>query len=173
VSDPVEPENNIRKVLRILIAPYQDLENVFQQMLMSRVIDDAIGVQLDMLGRIVGQQREGFDDEDYRRMLRARIAANKTGAIEHVLKVARLTLNDSDAYLHVTHIDNATMVLKIEDVATAADVAALVMRMAKLAVAGGVRLVLEYGVSAYAGLFRYDSGPGYDQGRYAGALENT
>jgi hypothetical protein len=172
MSDPIEPENNIRKVLRILIAPYQDLENVFQQILMSRVIDDAEGESLNMLGRIVGQARDGFSDEDYRRLIRARVAANRSsGAIEHVLDVVRLTLNDPDAYLHLTHIDNATMVLKIEDVATAADVATLVMRMARQVAAGGVRLILEWGVSAPAEWFRFDSGPGFDQGRLAGALD--
>lgn len=166
-----DEENNIKKLLRVLIEPLQDIETALQQ-LIARTVDNSTGINLDVFGRIVGQPRGGLLDDDYRRLIRARIVANRSsGEIESLLAVAALVLNDDDAYLHIKYVSNATLVLRVEDVIVSADVAGLMMRMLRDAVAAGVRLILEWGESEPSVMFRYDSGPGYDNGHLASALD--
>lgn len=71
----------------------QELENAFYQLLTERSIDTAIGVQLDILGKIVGERRGGALDADYRLRIRARIRANlSSGTVEDIYAVFRALL---------------------------------------------------------------------------------
>lgn len=45
------------KYLQLLTAPQLDLQNIFRDLLQQRSIDTAVGKQLDIIGRIVGQDR--------------------------------------------------------------------------------------------------------------------
>jgi len=46
------------KYLQLLIGGFQDIEQVYKQLMQLRSIDTAVGAQLDILGNIVGQDRE-------------------------------------------------------------------------------------------------------------------
>ncbi|MNQ04617.1 hypothetical protein D3C85_173350 [compost metagenome] len=48
----------IDKLLQLLISQQQELQQVFQDLLQKRSIDEATGAQLDIIGEIVGQPRE-------------------------------------------------------------------------------------------------------------------
>lgn len=63
---------------------YQDTLNILQ----SRTVDDAIGVQLDILGILVGQKRNGLNDDDYRIQIKGRIFRNhvKYGSVAEILQ---------------------------------------------------------------------------------------
>jgi hypothetical protein len=54
----------------------QDLEDAFFEVFEERWIDTAVGVQLDGLGAIVGEDREGRGDDEYRLAIKARIQIN-------------------------------------------------------------------------------------------------
>lgn len=54
---------NLISYIRTLLLEADTLENVFHQLLNERWIDTAVGVQLDILGAIVGQPREIIDAE--------------------------------------------------------------------------------------------------------------
>ncbi len=59
-------------------------------------IEDGFGVILDNIGTIVVQGRRGLDDDDYRRILRAKIRANRSrGRPVDVLEVTSLFLDGS------------------------------------------------------------------------------
>ncbi len=60
-------------------AQLQQLEDSGQALLTIPSIDLSEGVQLDVIGVIVGQPRQGVPDSTYRLYLRARIRANKSG----------------------------------------------------------------------------------------------
>lgn len=45
------------KYLQLLISSLNDVENMFKQLLQQRGLDEAVGEQLDVIGRIVGQPR--------------------------------------------------------------------------------------------------------------------
>lgn len=137
-------ENNIKLLLRGLVGPAQEIENALQQLLTLRGVDTAEGAQLDVLGRVVGQLRNGMVDDDYRRLIRARISVNRSkGTIADVLTVADLVVDDALASLVVDNQGRAALVLRIEDQPVTAGVAALTIKMLKDTVAGGVRIILE------------------------------
>jgi len=71
----------------------QELEDVFWSLHVDRRIELAVGEQLDLLGRVVGQRRDGASDSEYRLRLKARVRANfSTGSPEDIYSVFRILL---------------------------------------------------------------------------------
>lgn len=69
----------------------QKLEDAIWEVILGRLIDTAVGVQLDALGKIVGQKRQGAGDEVFRARIRARIWANRSlGHPDDIIKVVQL-----------------------------------------------------------------------------------
>lgn len=69
---------------------WQEIEDALEQLLVMRDVDTAEGVQLDVLGKIVGEARGGQADAQYRLRVRAAIRRNLScGAVEDVLAVFR------------------------------------------------------------------------------------
>lgn len=69
----------------------QQAEDALWDMLTLRGVDVATGDQLDQIGRIVGEDRLGASDDDYRARIRVRIRINRSnGAVLDVLDVAVL-----------------------------------------------------------------------------------
>lgn len=67
---------NIEKFIRALIQPFQHAENTLYQILYFRWVDTAVGVQLDGMGKIVGEPRRGRNDDQYRLAIKLKIAIN-------------------------------------------------------------------------------------------------
>jgi hypothetical protein len=92
----------------------QSIENVLLQVLVGRSVKLAIGVQLDMIGRVVRQQRGELADDAYRLMLLGRIFVNHAdGTIPDILELFNI-LNVEGAGIHEMypagiHIDAAGM----------------------------------------------------------------
>ena len=165
--------NRLETLFTVLLKPFQRFENACIQLLTQRGVDVAAGVQLDVLGKIVGQARLGNTDDVYRRYIRARIATNRsTGRREEIINIAHLIVNLPGLVVRVHTIGNASAIVQLDGVAidqATADVARDMI--CRAAAANGVRLVLEYALVPPASVFRYDSGPGFDVGHYAGAEE--
>jgi hypothetical protein len=163
--------NNIEKLLAVIISPAQDIEDALQQLKTERWVDTAVGDQLDIIGRIVGQPREGRVDDDYRRFIRARIATNNSdGTFEDLITVAFLVIYDENAQFIVTNEGTATVRLHVYGVVTDPDLAEVLYSFARSAASAGVRIVVEWGESALEDLFQLDDGPGLDEGYLAGSL---
>lgn len=165
---------NITKLLRALLGFVQEVENAGQQALTLRRLDNAVGHQLGVIGKIVGQTRDGLQDEDYRRYCRARVAANRaTGTGEDILRVTTLVLDDRTARLVLELHGNATYVLRIENAAVPANVAGVVlMTFLAQVTAAGVRPILESGSTPPETWFRWDApGQGWDNGRWIDARD--
>lgn len=136
---------NIAALLTALTGTVQDVETALWQLLTERSVDTAVGVHLDAIGAIVGQDRNGLIDEDYRRYVRARIATNKSrGTIGDVLRIANLVLNDPAAYLEIDNQGAAAYVLRVNDVTITDDLADIMIDFLRDATAAGVRAILEY-----------------------------
>lgn len=71
-----KPRLNV--ILKAFARQADELEAVFWQILDARNIDKAVGIQLDIIGKLVGQPRVGTDDEVYRLYLKARIRSNRS-----------------------------------------------------------------------------------------------
>jgi hypothetical protein len=62
----------------VIMQEVQAAENALWQVKLSRFLDDAQGESLNILGRIVGEGRDGRDDASYRVRIRARIRVNSS-----------------------------------------------------------------------------------------------
>jgi len=70
------------KLLQIFIAEDQEIEDVLFQLLLERTVNNSAGVQLDIIGSIVGIDREGRTDSEYRSSILVQIGVNNTGGQE-------------------------------------------------------------------------------------------
>ena len=149
-------------LIRILTGPIQSIEDALWSILIDRRIKNAVGAQLDMIGRVVGQAREGYADDDYRMRLRARIAANRSsGSDEDLILIVRLFTHDDDYLVTLARYDVATIVVRLSGQAMTGDVARNLLGF--LAKSAGVRLVLEYSTADDDDTFTFDGpeGTGY------------
>lgn len=105
---PVKETQHVKKARALLIEQYkgrpiiqgfldsyikriQDLEDALWDIINSRRLDLAVGLQLDVLGLLVGELRLGRTDEEYRPSIRIRIRVNRSrGRIVDVIDVAKL-----------------------------------------------------------------------------------
>ncbi len=159
-------DNNITKLIRALVEPVQDVENVLQQLYTERYVDTAVGDQLDILGALVGQLRLGLEDEPYRRVIRARISVNRSkGTIADVINVASLIIYDDDALILVDNHGPAALSVQIEGVTVDFQTSVSLATLLRETVSAGVRLYLETQNIPDEDAFTFDSfipgsGPG-------------
>lgn len=74
----------------------QVLESVFKDLNDNRSIETAVGVQLDLLGDILGIDRNGLSDDDYRARLKIKIVQNiSNGEPERLITVYRFLVGAS------------------------------------------------------------------------------
>lgn len=80
---------NLQKLIKVLVTPFQQLEDVKWQLKTERWLSTAIGAQLDEIGVILGLPREiGESDEDYRERLQFQIFINSSsGTPEEIMSV--------------------------------------------------------------------------------------
>jgi hypothetical protein len=166
---------NLVALLTAYLDEVQILETAIDGVRSSQTIDGALaigGAPLDALGALVGQAREGRDDDSYARHIRARIAVNRSqGLVEDILRIARAILPDHGAYAFVLTKHPPKMFALFVDgamasISEASDLASFIQAGAK----AGTQAFLLYTISDPADAFRFDSGPGYDVGRYAGGF---
>ena len=75
-------------LIRSLVAPLGEVDQLLQSMHHGRYIDEAASHRLDILGRIVGQPRNGMDDDDYRAWIKVAIKLNiGSGTIADLLAI--------------------------------------------------------------------------------------
>lgn len=172
--------NNIEKLVSILANPATDLENALEQLRLYRFVDSAEGIQLDVIGAIVGQPRNGMIDASYRRYIRARISTNNSdGTFEELLTIAYLVVYDVNADYVLTNEGSATVRLRVASVALdttdtnadgVSDLAAVLYAFMLAAVSAGIRIVVQWSNYVPAQTFTLDTGPGLDSGHLANAL---
>lgn len=127
---------NMGKLLAPLLEECQELENAIWSVIYGRTIDYAEGEQLDMLGRIVGQPRNGLDDDAYRAHVNARIRINRSfGTSNDVIAVIRLI--DSAAF-HLTEGERASFLVYFDEPPSNAGIGRELGNLIKQARAAGV-----------------------------------
>jgi len=97
----------------------QDVEDETLDALLSFRLDSAIANQLDLLAAIVGEQRGGLDDEQLRRIVLARVLANRSnGSLEDVWRVFTRATTGPDPADFTTIQDNypASFTLEVSSV---------------------------------------------------------
>lgn len=137
------------------IEEIQQVEDALFDLLTQRLLANATGEQLDVIGKIVKKPRAGLDDNDYRPTLFAWIRANRSsGTADDVLDVVDLAIEGQDA--DFTPLYPASFVVTVFDALThdAANIAALIKR-ARLA---GVNAQMVYMSVARANAFVFADG---------------
>lgn len=153
------PISNAQKFLAALVSPMRDLETLWAQMRTMRNLNTSIGVWLEMLGKLVGREREGITDDDlYRRIIRAQIAANDSdGLIDQLITIAELVVFNADAEYVIDNTGVAALVLRIEGIELDWNIAKILIQLLRKAVLGGVRIILEWWPNADEdALFTFD-----------------
>lgn len=86
----------LESLISILVDQLQELEVAAFDVLLLRFQDTADGEQLDVLGRVVGEDRKGRSDDDFRAAITARIKANRSGGtVEDIIGVVLLLTSNS------------------------------------------------------------------------------
>lgn len=95
----------------------QELEDAIAEVVRIRTLDTADMPRLKIIGKIVGQPSLGYDLEAYRRVLRARIGANRSrGVASDVLDVAHLlfdTPGGDPAVITLQEVGTASVLLVV------------------------------------------------------------
>lgn len=157
-------ETNIKKQMRALMGPFQVLEDTIQASIVGLRVNDAVGAQLRILGKIVGEPYAGQDDDTYRRFVRARIATNNSdGLIEDHITVAKLVIGDDAMTVHVKHRGNGETEVELQDVVVGTALADIVHTFLQDAAGAGIRVVVGYWPAVESELFTFAAFPGDDQ----------
>lgn len=132
----------IEGLISLLCTQIQEIEDAIWQMASERLLDNAIGAQLDRLGGILGQTRGAYTDEEYRLILRAKVLINRSSGTAEEL-IAIFSTVEPDATITVTDWPPACFELLLSDAISAAD-ALMYRRFLTMARAGGVRGILRW-----------------------------
>lgn len=99
--------------LTALVNQIQDLEDASFEVFLNRWIDTAVGVQLDGLGAIVGEDRLGRGDDAYRLAIKARIQINFSEATPEDILLA--LVNFYNRTYEMIEIPPAAFIIRLVD----------------------------------------------------------
>jgi len=158
---------NLEAILSVVIKQVQDLENVSFELLTERYIDVAEGAQVDGFGAIVGEAREGRGDAEYKIAIKARMQLNLgNGTPEDIIQLIRGIAGDVRVRIYEFY-PAAFMAEIVDPIDPLVVDPARILGIVQAGKPAGVWCIVGFGV---IGSFRFDAGPGFDIGKYGGAL---
>lgn len=162
------------KFVEIFVRPLQELEDVFWALIVNRRLATAVGVQLDVIGKIVDEPRGGLNDTDYRAVLRVkgRVLRSK-GTADDLIEIAQLMLGVTP-FMYDEFYPGTVVISLLDEPVFSAALLTKFLRKAKM---GGIRLNVVGGIEG-SGTFRYgdanvpttDMLHSYNFGQYAGDI---
>lgn len=188
-TDAIDPgavvwiEDHIREGLALLIPEYQDtprwqawiasflaavqeLETAaFDLWEIPLSIEQATAEQLNLIGRIVREDRNGRSDDLYRLALRVRVLVNRSqGRIEELIRIVELfedLASEADSYVKVQDVPNARIEVRI--VRTPVNEPSEVQKRLRQAKAAGVALRTLFHFGGPAASFRFSRAADYPE----------
>jgi len=161
------------KLLTVVAAPFQQIEDAFQDLLLLRYLSSAFGVQLDIIGEIVGLKRQGRDDSGYLIRLRARILLiRSSGTLPQIFKILRAVFSTKAYRYHSWH--PAGFVVDVRSATTVADADELAGLISS-AKAAGVRANMTYSTVDESATFYWNgtTSQGWNAGEWAHTAEGN
>jgi len=129
-------------LLSSLLKQVQEIEDALWDVLVRTQLPLAAGVQLDRLGRIVGQPRQGRGDESYRIWIAARVMVNRSsGLAEQVIAIVEKLVEGKD--LELREEPPAAFTIDVQEPITELD-GVEIAKILQRARAAGVRGLLEW-----------------------------
>lgn len=77
--------NNLISFLTSFLSQFNEIEHIFSNLASFRFIDTAYGIQLDLLGEIIGIQRNGRNDIEYSLAIKFQIYKNRSSGEAEVI----------------------------------------------------------------------------------------
>jgi len=126
---------NLDNLLNILIQEVQEIEDEIVNLLEERNVTDSVGAQLDIIGSIVGSDREGRPDDEYRAAIRVQIQINSAGGEEPAI-AALLGVLTSALTIDILEVFPAGLDIAID----AQDISIEIVQLLRKAIAATVSL---------------------------------
>jgi hypothetical protein len=90
----------VQGLLKSYLENVETVENLYEQLLDERSVFTAIGAQLDVIGTIVGEARDGKSDAAYRQAILDRIAINNAdGTPEKIIQILKTITGSTAAHV--------------------------------------------------------------------------
>jgi hypothetical protein len=84
-------------VLRAICEEIQESEDRLWEVLTARLLENADATRLRVLGALVGQVDQGYDEDTYRELIRARAIANRSnGTVNDLLELFAIFYDSTD-----------------------------------------------------------------------------
>lgn len=183
MSDPVLITDHVRRAKSHLTSDFrrptiealtaafvesvQELEVVFYQLIVARFVDSAVGAALDQLGALVGERRDGLNDVDYRRFVRARITSNGAEAeIPRLLSVLR-TITGAFSVHYMPEYPAGYRVAYVVPEFLSAGIRARIAETVERMTTSGVGFDIVEAESGYFGFADDPDALGFDEGVFA------
>lgn len=145
----------IEDIVGIFMGQVQAVESSLWQLFVERSIDTGIGAQLDVLGDIVGAERQDLNDANFTALIRARIKANNSeGTAPDIFAIVAAALgNPAPGFADLTPFFPAAYQITV--VAPPLFDEGILSRLIQDGTAAGVRAVLVVSALAVGTRFRY------------------
>lgn len=127
---------NFLKLLESLQLTANDIEAAIFELRDGFFLSSAIGVQLDVIGTIVGLDRQGLSDEDYRLELIAYAGTAKAGTPEEILTLGRNLVPTSTKVYYLPAYPGGYRVVFVGIVLTQVELDTLVAKLEKASPSG-------------------------------------
>jgi hypothetical protein len=123
-------------------AQLQELEDAYWALYNAFDGDTATGDQLDLLGVLVGEKRQGRSDDDYRAAVKVRIKVNcSDGSIPTLLTISMMMVPTAGIVVQ----EPATATLQFDFTTTGTTTLRTLYQMLHRAKGGGVKIIVSYG----------------------------
>jgi len=157
----------ILNLIKALSVGTQIVEDMCFGYQIGMLLPYAIGDQLDKLGGIVGEPRDGLSNKDYRRFIGARIATNRSnGTWDEILNVFSIITSPSTIYSNDLFPAGITLYAHRADPLSEL-MRSKVRRMMGDIKPGGVTMEIIKTVPGYFGFFEDPDAQGYDRGLWS------
>jgi hypothetical protein len=170
VAQQYKSDEGFAAILTAVGTQVQEIEDAFYQVHIGYRLEDAEGDQLDVLGKIVNQPRDGATDEEYLPRIRARIKALlSSGSVDDLYAVLAALFNTTavGTYSHYTEGPQGQRITL--NVQTSEELAALTVSLIGRARAALERTIIEWFQGALADTFVTPLSTNLDGGESAGA----
>lgn len=101
----------LKSLICSLIEPIQTLEYTYQDLRTKRFLETAVGEQLDGIGEIVGLERQGLTDSEYRTAIQFQVSVNSSNGEPEILIAVVKNLTGAEV-VRVIELSPATIILE-------------------------------------------------------------
>lgn len=158
---------HIESVVRMYAEALEEAEDSAYNLIVERFLDTSVGAQLDVWGLVVGERRDGLNDDEYRAFIGARILSNlSNGEIDRMTEILSTIGRAVGAVIYyplypaAMYFNYAT-----DDPATTSLALRIVAQMTEVAPAGvQVAFIVETTTTPF--MFDGEEGTGFDEGEF-------